>query len=71
MNIENVKYQLIKQRTFKAKCLKQAEQYNQASVTVELKKDIDALDYVHPGIRILHRTRTCMWCSLEPCRWDR
>ena len=46
MNIENVKHQLMKQRTFKAKCLKQAEQYNQASATVELKKDIDALDYV-------------------------
>lgn len=44
MNIQNVKKQLMNQLAFKSKVLRQAQRYNNSS-TVELRKDIEALDY--------------------------
>lgn len=49
MNIQNVKTQLIKQLAFKSKVLRQSQRYNNPS-TVELRKDIEALDY---AIRVI------------------
>ena len=42
MGITTAKEQLMKQRIFKGKCLKQAQELGQ--YTVELKKDIEALE---------------------------
>lgn len=51
MGITSVKNNLMKQRIFKSNCLKMAQQYDtQQSATVELRKDIDSLDF---AIRIL------------------
>ena len=58
MSVTSVKNQLMKQRLFKSSCLKLAQQCDtQTAATVELRKDIDALEY---AIRILGKVERSM-----------
>ena len=47
MNVSKIQEQLMKQRIFKGKCYRQLNQFNQQGThgAVELRKDMEALDY--------------------------